>query len=165
MSKTRSLSKPSVSFTELWVPSRDGTFFYGRKIQGKIVSFLIAACHCSIAIMNSAFIRLWDVLETMESMDDRGKPVRFQLKFVTADRQKKTGGEIIEMKDACKCSIRTKQGKEIFPSKKAFPASDRVSKDPHHWINSTRNILLPNGEKRTIHIRLIIEFNNKKVCY
>jgi hypothetical protein len=115
--------------------------------------------------MNSEFIRLWDVLEIMDSMDAHGKPVRFQLKIVTADRRKKTGGQIIEMKDACKCSVRTKQGKEIFPVKRNFPTTDRVSKDPHHWINSTRNILLPNGEKRTIHIRLIIEFNHKRVCY
>jgi hypothetical protein len=40
-----------------------------------------------------------------------------------------------------------------------------MAKDPHHWSNSTRNVLLPNGQKRKLHIRLIIEFNNKKVCY
>jgi hypothetical protein len=115
--------------------------------------------------MNSTFIRLWDVLEIMESMDCHGKPVRFQLKFVTANRSTKEGGDIIEMKNAQKCSVRTKQGKEIFAIKKSVPTNDRVTKDPHHWINSTRNILLPNGQKRTVHIRLIIEFNNKKVCY
>ena len=115
--------------------------------------------------MNSSLIRLWDVLEIMESMDGQGKPVRFQLKYVTADRTKGTGGEIIELKDACKCSVRTKQGKEIFAERKIFPVNDQVSKDPHHWSNSTRNILLSNGQKRKIHIRLIIEFNNNKVCY
>ena len=115
--------------------------------------------------MNSTFIRLWDVLEIMESMDCHGKPVRFQLKFVTANRLENTGGEIIELKDACKCSVRTTKGKEIFAVKKNFPVDDRVTKDPNHWVNSTRNILLPNGQKRKLHIRLIIEFNNKKVCY
>ena len=115
--------------------------------------------------MNSNFIRLWDVLEIMDSMDGHGKPVRFQLKYVTADKTKGTGGEIIELKDACKCSVRTKQGKEIFSAKQKFPTNDRVTKDPNHWVNSTRNCLLPNGQKRKLHIRLIIEFNNKKVCY
>jgi len=115
--------------------------------------------------MNSTFIRLWDVLELIDSLDGQGKPIRFQLKFVTANRLEKTGGEIIELKDACKCSVRTHWGKEIFPTKKVFAANDRVTKDPNHWVNSTRNILLPNGQKRKLHIRLIIEFNNKKVCY
>ena len=115
--------------------------------------------------MNSTFIRLWDVLEIMDSMDGQGKPVRFQLKFVTANRSEKTGGEIIELKDACKCSVRTKKGKEIFATKKNLPAVERITKGPNHWVNSTRNILLPNGQKRKLHIRLIIEFNNKKVCY
>ena len=115
--------------------------------------------------MNSTFIRLWDVLQVMDSMDGQGKPIRFQLKFVTANRLEKTGGEIIELKDACKCSVRTKQGKEIFAERKKFPVNDKVSKDPHHWSNSTRNILLSNGQKRKLHIRLIIEFNNKKVWY
>ena len=115
--------------------------------------------------MNSTFIRLWDVLEIMDSMDGHGNPVRFQLKYVTANRSTKEGGEIIELKDASKCSVRTNQGKEIFAERKNFPVNDKVSKDPHHWSNSTRNILLSNGQKRKLHIRLIIEFNNKKVCY
>ena len=108
---------------------------------------------------------MWDVLEIMDSMDCHGQPVRFQLKYVTANRSTKEGGEIIELKDACKCSVRTKQGKEIFAERKNFPVNNKVSKDPRHWSNSTRNILLPNGQKRKLHIRLIIEFNNKKVCY
>ena len=114
--------------------------------------------------MNSTFIRLWDVLEIMDSIDGLGKPIRFQLKFITANRSEKTGGEIIELKDACKCSVKTKKGKEIFATKN-LPAIERITKDPNHWVNSTRNILLPNGQKRKLHIRLIIEFNNKKVCY
>ena len=115
--------------------------------------------------MNSTFIRLWDVLEIMDSIDEHGNPVRFQLKYVTANRSTKEGGEIIELKDACKCSVRTKQGKEIFSAKQNFPTNDRITKDPNHWVNSTRNCLLPNGQKRKLHIRLIIEFNNLKVCY
>jgi hypothetical protein len=115
--------------------------------------------------MNSQYIRLWDALEIMESMDPHGKPVRFQLKYVTANRTTGEGGDIIELTDACKCSIRTKKGKEVFPFKKNVSACEKLPKDPRHWVNSTRNILLPNGQKRKLHIRLIIEFNNQKVCY
>ena len=115
--------------------------------------------------MNSNFIRLWEALEIMDSVDQNGRPARFQLKFVTANRATGEGGEIIELKEACKCSVRTTTGKEIFPERKNFPVQDRTTKNPHHLSNSTRNILMPNGQKRKIHIRLIIEFNNKKVCY
>jgi hypothetical protein len=115
--------------------------------------------------MDSQYIRLWDALEMMDSTDSQGNPARFQLKFVTANRTTKEGGEIIEVTDASKCSIRTKKGKEIIPAKKTFKADEKMPKDPRHWVNSTRNILLPNGQKRKLHIRLIIEFNHKKVCY
>ena len=135
------------------------------KAGRKLLSFIIPPRHCIIAPMKSTFIRVWDVLENMDSFDGQGKPVRFQLKFITANRSEKTGGDIIELKDACKCSVRTKKGKEIFAAKKNFPVVERITKDPNHWVNSTRNILLPNGQKRKLHIRLIIEFNNKKVCY
>jgi len=115
--------------------------------------------------MKTEFIRLWDVLEIMDSVDVDGKPVMFQVKYVTANRTTKKGGDIIELKDACKCSIRTKKGEEVFPQRKNFPVTEKTSKDPRHWDHATRNILLPNGQKRKLHIRLIIEFDHKKVCY
>ena len=115
--------------------------------------------------MNSNFIRLWEALEIMDSVDQHGRPARFQVKFVTADRTKKEGGEIIELKDASKCPVRTKNGHEIYPQRKNAPHLERITRNPNHWENSTRNIRLPNGQKRKLHIRLIIEFNNKKVCY
>jgi len=115
--------------------------------------------------MNSNFIRLWEALEIMDSVDPHGRPVRFQVKFVTADRTKKEGGEIIELKDASKGPVRTKNGQEIYPQKKNCQGQERITRNPNHWENSTRNIRLPNGQKRKLHIRLIIEFNNKKVCY
>jgi hypothetical protein len=129
------------------------------------VSFILHCYRRSIAIMNSEFIRLWDVLEIMDFADVHGNPVRFQVKYVTANRTTKEGGEIIELKDACKCSVKTRKGEEVFPEKRHFQAIEKVSKDPRHWSNSTRNILLPNGQKRKLHIRLIIEFNHKRVCY
>jgi hypothetical protein len=101
----------------------------------------------------------------MDSVDQHGRPARFQVKFVTADRTTKKGGEIIELKDASKCPVRTKNGQEIYPQRKKVLVQQRITRNPNHWENSTRNIRLPNGQKRKLHIRLIIEFNNKKVCY
>jgi len=163
--KTRSPSKSSPFVEILAFRLRPERFFYGRKAGIKIVSFILQCCGCSIVVMNSEYIRLWDVLEIMDSVDVHGNPVRFQVKYVTANRTTKEGGEIIEMNDACKCSVRTRKGEEVFPEKRHFQAIEKVSKDPRHWVNSTRNILLPNGQKRKLHIRLIIEFNHKRVCY
>ena len=115
--------------------------------------------------MNSSFIRLWDVLEIMDTLDGHGKPVRFQMKYVTANRLQGTGGEIIELKDGCKCSGKTKQGKPIFAAKKNFPDNDRASKDPRHWTQFNKEYPVTQRTDPKVHIRLIIEFNNKKVCY
>ena len=73
--------------------------------------------------------------------------------------------EIIEIKNGRKCSGKTKSGEPIFQKVKNVPVKDSVKKNPNHWVNSTRNILLPNGQIRKVHIRLIIEFNHQKVCY
>ena len=115
--------------------------------------------------MNTSFIRLWEALEIMDSLDAHGRPQRFQVKFVTANRTTREGGEIIEVKDASKCPVTTRNGQEIFPERKTGQMQEKITRNPNHWENSTRNIRLPNGQKRKLHIRLIIEFNNKKVCY
>lgn len=118
--------------------------------------------HC---FMNSNYIRLWDVLEQMDRFNIMGKPIKFQIRFVTANRDHGTGGEIIEIKDGRKCSGKTKSGEPIFQKTKTVSVKDSVTRNPNHWVNSTRNILLPNGQIRKVHIRLIIEFNHQKVCY
>ncbi len=101
----------------------------------------------------------------MDELDENGLPVRFQISFVTADRKKKTGGEIIEVKGARKCVVGNRNGKPVFDTREKAGASGRITRPPNHWANSTRNIILPNGGIRTVHIRLIIEFNNKKVFF
>ncbi len=115
--------------------------------------------------MNNKFIRLWDVLEEMDRVDSENRPVRFQIKVVSADRNLNTGGEVIELKGCCKC---TNDKNKQTPSVARGPAGnpgEKIKKDPLHWNNSTRNLLLANGQKRKVHIRLIIEFNNQTVCY
>ena len=101
----------------------------------------------------------------MDRLDGSGKPATFNMKFVTADRKRNTGGEIIEVKGACKC-VGKRDGEVVFDKRIADSSGDvGISRNPHHWINSTHNLLLKNKEIRTIHIRLIIEFNGKKVCF
>jgi hypothetical protein len=115
--------------------------------------------------MKLQYIRLKEVLSEMDRMDPQGKPVSFDIRFVTADRKRGTSGEIIEIKDARKC-IDIRDGEVVYDQRKAASSGDAaVSRPPNHWINGSRNLLLPNGGIRKIHIRLIIEFNGKKVCF
>jgi hypothetical protein len=113
--------------------------------------------------MSSNDIRLWDVFQQMDCLDAEDKPARFQLKYVTADREKGTGGDIIELTEARKCPGKTKSGEPKSIRQKSAVQNEIVQKNPNHWIYSTRNMLIPNGQIRKVHIQLIIEFNNKKV--
>lgn len=114
--------------------------------------------------MSSGYIQLKDVLEQMDQLDALNKGVPFDIKFVTCDRNRGTGGDILEIKGGRKCSTLTKEG-EIVYSKEVSSSPTGKSKNPNHYLHATRNILLPNGQIRTCHIRLIIEFNGKKVCF
>lgn len=113
--------------------------------------------------MGNGFIRLSEVLDQMDRLDDSGRPKSFDMKFVTADRKRNTGGEIIEIRNGRKC-VGKRNGKVIYDTRETV-AEVRQSRSPNHWTNQTRNIILPNGAIRKVHIRLIIEFNGTKVCY
>ena len=116
--------------------------------------------------MNHGYIRLGEVLNQMDKFGPDNKPSKFQIKFVTADRSLGTGGEIIEISNGRKCVGLNKQGSPVFDLRSKSPSTDsRITKDPRHWVNSTRNILLENGKIRKVHIRLITMFNKQKVCY
>ncbi len=113
--------------------------------------------------MAGKIIQLSTALDMMDELDENGVPMSFQLKFVTADRQRKTGGEIIEVPSARKC-VGSRNDEVVFDTREK-KTTVKEKRDPHHWANATRNILLPNKQIRTIHIRLIIEFNHQKVVF
>ena len=128
------------------------------------MSFIIHARHCTLAGMNSKYIQLSKALDLMDQLDDDGKPVKFHVKFVTADRIRRTGGEIIEIPSGRKC-VGNRNGKTVFDTRQRKDENPSISRPPNHWKNSTRNILLPNGGIRKVHIRLMIEFNNQKIFF
>jgi len=116
--------------------------------------------------MRTGYIRLSEVLDLMDQIGDDGKPRPFQMKFIKADRTRGTGGEILELLQGRKVVSKDKQGNPVFDLRpKVQPSASTLKKDPRHWVNATRNIILENGEIRKVHIRLIIEFNHQKVCY
>lgn len=98
----------------------------------------------------------------MDRIGPDGKPVKFDIKFVTHDEKRGTGGDIVEIQGARKC-VGKEKGKVIFDLRE--PSGEKSHRDPHHFVNSTRNLLLENGQVRKVHIRLILWFNGKKVCF
>ena len=114
--------------------------------------------------MKTTYIQLSTVLDEMNRLDSNNLPIPFQMKFVTADRIRRSGGEIIEVAGARKC-VGFRSGKIVFDTRESSSPNQANGKDPHHWANATRNIILQNRRIRTVHIRLIIEFNNQKVCF
>lgn len=106
-------------------------------------------------------ITLQDALKQMDNKDAHGKAVPFSIEFWTADRKKKTGGELIKV-DSCILARNQKKEKGT----QASGAENKNSKAQNHWENSTRNILILSSNRiRKCHIRLIENFNGKKVLW
>lgn len=108
-------------------------------------------------------IRLKDVLADMEKEDELGNPIPFSLKYVAYDREKQKGGHIIEIRNA----VLLKSGKrELGKDPKHTDDPDQIRKNPHHWQNRTRNIVvLPSKQIRKVHIYLITRYNEQRVAY
>src|SRR5688572_11951011 len=89
-------------------------------------------------------ITLKDVLTEMDS----GR--KFSISFITCDRHKDTGGELIEVPSAHKHAWLSKE--DFKRQQKLQPASVAIKRNPRHYENSTRNIILPGSEVRKVHI-------------
>ena len=108
------------------------------------------------------------ISEMLEAMNT-GLP--FSVKFVTYDKQRKKGGEIRYYKEVV-LNADTSDKKKLKETLKAnsLPSEKRVgvSKNPHHFENSTRSFrVCVNGCKtatvKKLHIFLVLEFNGKKL--
>jgi len=101
-------------------------------------------------------IALADALKEMDKKDTKGKPIPFSVSFCTYNRFTKEGGARISIDKAILYNKKHVK-KETVTTK---------SKIPNHFDNGTRNILImPSGEIRKMHIRLIEKFNGKIVFY
>jgi len=101
-------------------------------------------------------VRLSEVLRQMEE----GKE-RFTIRFVRADRKRKTGGQIEEWHN-CRLSKRRARGAQRSPV--AAGASEAPGRMPGHYQNATRNIMQGNSSQvRKVHIWLILAFNGQPV--
>ncbi|QTE38501.1 hypothetical protein J3L18_05335 [Mucilaginibacter gossypii] len=96
------------------------------------------------------FIFLSDVLRIMAMVDEQGNFIPFSITFITCNLTEETGGKRMT------CDNVTLAGHPF--GKKNSP------KNANHWMNGTRNMLIP-GRPRptTVHNVLITRFNGERV--
>ncbi len=103
-------------------------------------------------------------LRNMELVDHKGNPVPFDVQFVTADRARKTGGAIEELKGVVLSNAKRKKKPQRITAAMPDDLGDRPNgKRPNHYVNRTRNFMLPNNQVRKAHISLITHMNGEVV--
>ncbi|SDK35076.1 hypothetical protein SAMN05421823_102527 [Catalinimonas alkaloidigena] len=97
-------------------------------------------------------ILLRDALRQMEQLDERKEPVPFNLVFYTKD------GERVELRQVV-----------LSRKVKALPRHQRQvgsAAKPSHRQRARINVLIPQSEQiRSVHTRLIVEFNSQDVAW
>ena len=100
----------------------------------------------------------------MQLKDKNGKPFPFDLSFRTFNSQTKQGGKLKvyqSVKHLPESNPNASQNKSV----ESILSDDKISRNPAHFKNRTRNIELSNGEIKSLRIDFIISINNKKVIY
>lgn len=121
----------------------------------------------------------------ISSFNEKGEPKPFSLVFCTADKKRKTGGDIhmISRRTPAMDMLRQSTKRILYTESQVVrvvgKTEDNVPKlavlktgepshyrNPHHYENSTINIMiLTSKATRKIHPRLITHFNDKKVLW
>jgi len=105
-------------------------------------------------------LRLKDALKLMDRLDHKGKPIPFELTFVTADRKRNTGGNL----KTAKAAILSKHNNKL-PLHQRRVDGFGGSRKPASHENATRNIQTPDGTITKVHIRLIKSFNGQVIIW
>jgi hypothetical protein len=103
-------------------------------------------------------ILLREAIQQMNRADEHHNPVPFALTFCTADRSRRTGGEVISLPKA----VLMKRMKKTT----AASGSGTAKKKSNDFENATRNVLcLDTQRPYRVHLRLIESFNNTPVLW
>lgn len=98
--------------------------------------------------------------DVLKKMDD-GDP--FDLEFISADRKRGTGGDLIKVTGWQK--VVGEMAEESTPGQKRKSHQD-PERNPHHRAHKTINIYSPQNRLNhiiTVHIRLMQIFNGKRI--
>jgi hypothetical protein len=107
-------------------------------------------------------IGLKKALEMMRRKDEHGQFVPFSVTMVTCNRSKKSGGELLELKNVTlphreRVELDTMERREIASK---LPAKERGIS---HFKKGTINFKLPNGDLRMGHIHLMTRYNGERI--
>lgn len=95
------------------------------------------------------FISIKDMLNIMQMRGEDRELIPFSLTFVTANRNKRTGGQKITFDEA------------VFVG---GPSNRDKERNPNHFYNNTRNIRHKNSDRIvTIHPHLVMVFNGLRI--
>ncbi|AWW32441.1 hypothetical protein DN752_21100 [Echinicola strongylocentroti] len=103
------------------------------------------------------------IIHLNEALEEMKKPEPFSITFITCDKSRKTGGDILTLDRVLLSRNEDAGHRHNFESPE--PNVTQWTKRPSHYRNATRNVVLPNGHRRKFHIRLLLYFNGKKVFY
>lgn len=104
-----------------------------------------------------------NVIHLTDAMQAMKGDIPFSIVFVTCDQNRNSGGDIMKLENVVLSFNQNAAAKAGFEMPEA-PVTG-FSKKPRHYEHATRNALLQNGMRRKFHIRLLLEFNGKKVFY
>ena len=114
--------------------------------------------------MESRVIFLKEALNIISLRDRENKPFPFDIAFRTYNSQTKQGGKMVRytgvkyLPEANKNSLPSLAPEAVF-------APEKLSRNPNHFDNRTRNIELSTGEIKKIRIDFIDSINGNKVIY
>jgi hypothetical protein len=98
-----------------------------------------------------------EALQIMEKKNHKGEAIPFSIEFVTYDKAKKAGGDIIRLENVILAKNQRGTPREL---------NKTGSKTANHYTNATRNLYIKtSGQIRKCHIRLITEINGKTVIF
>jgi hypothetical protein len=102
-------------------------------------------------------ISLEQVIEKMETGEI------FSISFVTHDKIRKTGGQLITLEKARKVGFKGEKAERFTQNKKGVKV---LRKNPHHFSHFTKNIQdMKTRKVIKIHCRLIVSFNGERMRY
>jgi hypothetical protein len=104
-----------------------------------------------------------NIIHLKDALAEMKKPEPFSLSYVTCDQHRRTGGEIMKLEKVL-LSHNENMSEELGFAAPEKGTSGRTRR-PRHREHATRNVILPNGKIRKFHIRLMLQFNGKKVFY
>jgi hypothetical protein len=101
-----------------------------------------------------------ETMDLTQVIDHLDAHAPFSMTYVTADKKRGTGGEIKKVDGWVKCNLGDMPEQILRKNRIHFSEV----RDPKHGVHKTRNIMNPvTRDIRKVHLRLIVEFNGKRV--